>query len=117
MNNIRTGDKTLIGNMLIGKDAEGNYGNLTVQGTITAESIIAESQSGYNYATTIQGDGHTTFFVIDHNLETIAVDVTMLDSQGNFCIADVKVVTKNRINITFVNPPLIGTTYWIGIRK
>ena len=117
MNNIRTGDKTLIGNMLIGKDAEGNYGNLTVQGTITAESIIAESQSGYNYATTIEGDGHTTLFPIEHNLETIAVGITMLDSQGNFCVADFKVSTKNKLLVTFASPPLIGTTYWIGIRK
>ncbi len=109
--------RTLIGDVLIGKDEDGEFGNLIVEGTIRAGKIIADTETGYNYTATIQGDGQTTFFYFDHNLDAIPPSVTMIDSQGNYVMANLKVVSKNRISSEFKNPPLIGTTYWINIRK
>lgn len=108
---------TLIGDVLIGKDEDGDYGNLTVEGTLTAHSIISEVLPGYNYTEHIEGNGQQTYWMIDHNLDALPPSITMLDGSGNFVFANFKVITKNRIMVEFKEAPLIGSHFYVGVRK
>lgn len=65
---------------------------------------------------TINGDGTTKAFTITHNLNTKAITVTMLDNDNNICIADIKILNANAVEISFDNAPSNLDNYYVNIQ-
>lgn len=111
------GNRTLIGDLLISKNATGEMGNLTVEGSITCESINADIIPGQTFSQTITGDGSSRVFLLNHNLGSLSPSVTISDEQGNICIVDITFTSNNIIRIQFPDAIAEGTVYYVSVRK
>lgn len=71
--------------------------------------------TGKGYEETINGDGVTTSFNIDHNLGTIAQTITVFDLNTNSIIYPDLQRGPNTDVITFMVPPEVGENYSVVI--
>lgn len=101
----------LKGDLEIKKRDDGSGGNLSVEGTLTANF------EGLTFETTITGDGITTDFFIAHNLESRSLVTAIYDAEGNQTDALVTCTSLNNVVVSFGVAPENGEFFKIVLIK